>query len=296
MTTLRSGGDIVGLRSILDDLAMVFGSARQHFYQEIQQPDEEICLAKAALHIAQEEYPELDTEEYLNALDTMAVELQERLPASRYPLRMVQSINQYLYDDLGFAGNKTNYYDPRNSFLNQVIDRRLGIPITLSLVYLEVAQRVDFPMLGVGMPGHFLIRPDVPDIEIFVDPFHDGEILFPQDCQDRLSQIYQQPVTLQPEFLDVISKRQFLSRMLNNLKYIYLKQQDFTKALAAVERILLLFPDSTQELRDRGLLNYQLSYYPQALKDLQAYLTKVPHAEDAVVIDELIAKLWKLTN
>jgi len=224
---------------------MVFGSARQHFYQEIQQPDEKICLAKAALHIAQEEYPELDTEEYLNALDTMADELQERLPASRYPLRMVQSINHYLYDDLGFAGDKTNYYDPRNSFLNQVIDRRLGIPITLSLVYLEVAQRVDFPMLGVGMPGHFLIRPDVPDIEIFVDPFHDGEILFTQDCQDRLSQIYQQPVTLQPEFLDVISKRQFLSRMLNNLKYIYLKQQDFTKALGSVERILLLFPDST---------------------------------------------------
>jgi regulator of sirC expression with transglutaminase-like and TPR domain len=273
---------------------MVFGSARQHFYQEIQQPDGEISLGKAALHIAQEEYPELDTEEYLNALDTMANELQERLPTSRYPLRMVQSINQYLYSDLGFAGNQTNYYDPRNSFLNQVIDRRLGIPITLSLVYLEVAQRIDFPMVGVGMPGHFLIRPDVPEIEIFVDAFHGGEIMFVQDCQDRLSQIYQQPVTLQPEFLAVISKRQFLGRMLTNLKYIYLKQPDFVKSLAAVERILLLFPDSTVELRDRGLLNYQLGRYPQAIEDLQIYLSQVPQAEDAVVVEELLAKLRKL--
>lgn len=222
---------------------MNFTSARQYFYQEIQQPDECINLAKAALYIAQEEYPNLDPEEYLNALDTMAMELQERLPSSRYPLRIVQSINQYFYEDLGFNGNQTDYYNPRNSFLNDVIDRRLGIPITLALVYLEVARRIDFPMVGVGMPGHFLIRPDIPEIEIFVDAFNKGEVIFAQDCQKRLEQIYQQPVTLRPEFFAVVSRRQFLARMLTNLKYIYLKQQDLERSLAVVERILLLFPD-----------------------------------------------------
>jgi regulator of sirC expression with transglutaminase-like and TPR domain len=136
---------------------MNFSSARQLFYQEIQQPDGNIDLAKAALYIAQEEYPDLDVEYYLNALDTMAAEAKKRLPIGRYPLRVIQNINQYLYDDLGFAGNKKDYYNPRNSFFNDVIDRRLGIPISLALIYMEVAKRVDFPMVGVGMPLHFTI-------------------------------------------------------------------------------------------------------------------------------------------
>lgn len=272
---------------------MNFSSARQYFYQEIHQSDEHIDLAKAALYIAQEEYPDLDPEEYLNALDTMASEVQERLPESRYPLRMITSLNQYFYDDLGFAGNKTDYYDPRNSFLNDVIDRRLGIPITMALVYLEVAHRIDFPMVGIGMPGHFLIRPDIPDVEIFVDAFNRGEVMFAQDCQERLVQMFQQPVSLKPEFLAPVSKRQFLARMLTNLKYIYLKQQELEKTLAAVERILLLFPDVSLEVRDRGLLYYQLGHYPQAAKDLQSYLAKVPDAEDAVVIRRLLAEIGK---
>jgi regulator of sirC expression with transglutaminase-like and TPR domain len=270
---------------------MIFSSARQYFYQEIQQLDEHIDLAKAALYIAQEEYPDLDPEEYLNALDTMAVELQERLPDSRYPLRVIQCINQYLYDDLRFSGNKIDYYDPRNSFLNDVIDRRLGIPITLALVYLEVSRRIDFPMMGVGMPGHFLIRPDISDVEMFVDAFDRGNVIFSQDCQERLSDMFQQPVTLKPEFLAPVSNRQFLARMLTNLKFIYLKQQNLAKTLAAVDRILLLFPDVSLELRDRGLIYYQLGHYPQAADDLQTYLAKVPNAEDAIVIRRLLTEM-----
>ncbi|MBE9003496.1 SirB1 family protein [Fortiea sp. LEGE XX443] len=272
---------------------MNFSSARQYFYQEIQQPDEYINLAKAALYIAQEEYPSLDPEEYANALDTMAQEVQERLPASRYPLRLIQSVNQYLYDDLGFTGNRTNYYDPRNSFLNDVIDRRTGIPITLALIYLEITRRIDFPMVGVGLPGHFLIRPDIPDMEIFVDAFNGGEVMFTEDCQEKLTQMFQQPVSLKPEFLATVSNRQFLARMLTNLKYIYLKQQDLAKTLAAVERILLLFPTAMLEIRDRGLLYYQLGHHPQAVEDLQNYLFKVPDADDAVVIRRLLTELGK---
>lgn len=270
---------------------MNFSSARQYFYQEIQQPDEYIDLAKAALYVAQEEYPGLDVEEYLNALDTMADEVGERLPSSRYPLRVIQSINRYLYDDLGFVGNQTDYYDPCNSFFNDVIDRRLGIPITLSLVYLEIARRIDFPMEGVGMPGHFLIRPTISEMEIFVDAFNRGEVMFAADCQDKLTQMFQQPVTLRPEFLATVSKRQFLARLLTNLKYIYLKQHQLEKSLGVVERILLLFPDALSELRDRGFLYYQLGYYPQATEDLQKYLKNAPDAEDATSIRWLLKEL-----
>ncbi|BAY40110.1 hypothetical protein NIES2111_44920 [Nostoc sp. NIES-2111] len=270
---------------------MNFSSARQYFYQEIQQSEEDIDLARAALYIAKEEYPRLDTKEYLNALNTMAMEVEERLPSSRYPLRVIQGINQYLYDDLGFAGNQQDYYDPRNSFLNDVIERRVGIPITLALVYLEIAKRIDFPMEGVGLPGHFLIRPAISDMEIFVDAFNRGEVLFAQDCQDKLNQMFQQSVTLRPEFLATISKRQFLARMLTNLKYIYLRKQDIEKSLSVVERILVLFPEATSELRDRGLLYYQLGYYPQASEDLETYLANVPNAEDAATIRRLLGEI-----
>ncbi|NJL61948.1 MAG: tetratricopeptide repeat protein [Methylacidiphilales bacterium] len=266
-------------------------SARQYFYQEIQQPDKYIDLAKAALFIAQEEYPHLEPDEYLNALDTIALDLQERLPSDRYPMKVIQVINQYLYEDLGFAGNTDNYYDPCNSFLNDVIDRRTGIPITLAVVYLEIARRIDFPMVGIGMPGHFLIRPDVEDMEIFVDAFHGGEIMFPQDCEDRLSQVYQQPVILQPEYLPILTKTQILARMLSNLKYIYLNQQELEKALAVVERILLLTPDVIIEIRDRGLLSYQLGRFHQAEHDLQRYLQETPKARDINVIRQLLNQL-----
>ncbi|MBD1890331.1 SirB1 family protein [Coleofasciculus sp. FACHB-SPT9] len=264
---------------------------RLSFYQEINQPDEQINLAKAALDIAQEEYPDLDPDEYLNALDTMAAEIQERLPAQRYPLRVIQTINQYLYDDLGFTGNNENYYDPRNSFLNDVIDRRTGIPIALALVYLEIARRIDFPMVGVGMPGHFLIRPQFEDVGIFVDAFHRGEILFEQDCRDRLAKIYQQSVQLQATFVEPVSSRRFLTRMLTNLKMIYLNRQELQKALATVERILLLFPDAPMELRDRGLLYFQMGRWSEASQDLNIYLAILPNAEDAGVIRQLLTQI-----
>jgi len=266
----------------------------RNFYQEINQPDEQIDLAKAALYIAQEEYPDLDIDEYLNALDTMADELQERLSAQQYPLRIVQSINQYLYDDLGFTGNTTDYNNPRNSFLNDVLDRRTGIPITLSLVYLEVARRIDFPMVGVGMPGHFLIRPDIAEMEIFVDAFNCGEILFAEDCQKLLTQIYGEPIELKSDSYPV-NHRQFLARMLTNLKMIYLEQQEWEKAIAAVERILLLFPDLPVELRDRGLLYYQTGDWTAASTHLETYLAKVPSAKDDLAIHQLLNYISRKT-
>lgn len=261
------------------------------FDNEIQQPDAQIDLAKAALYIAQAEYPDLDIAAYLNALDVMADEVEERLPVERYPLRIIRSLNQYFYEDLGFTGNTNDYYDPRNSFLNEVIDRRTGIPITLSLVYLEVSRRLDFPMVGINMPGHFLIRPQFEEVGIFVDAFNRGEILFEQDCEERLTQMYGRPIALQPQFLSPVSNRQFLARILTNLKLIYLNNKILSKALAAVDRILLLFPDAPLELRDRGLLSYQLGQWSQASQDLEVYLAMLPNAEDATAIRRLLDQL-----
>lgn len=270
---------------------MEFPQARQRFYSETRQPDEQINLAKAALYIAQEEYPKLDVDEYLKALDTMAAELSERLPEEKYPMRTIQAINSYLYEELGFAGNTSNYYDPRNSFLHQVIDRRTGIPITLSLVYLEIAKRIDFPMVGIGMPGHFIIRPNFEDSGIFVDAFNKGEVLFPEDCEERIRGIFNREVPLRPEFFQAIDKRGFLARMLGNLKMIYLQKGEAKKCLAAIERILLLFPDAPLELRDRGLLYYQSQSWSLARQDLETYLTQVPHAPDAPLIRQVLDRM-----
>jgi regulator of sirC expression with transglutaminase-like and TPR domain len=268
---------------------MDFPIARQQFIQEIQQPT--LDLARAALLLAQEEYPDLDLDVYLNRLNSMAAAIADRLPSERYPLRIIQTINRYLYDDLQFSGNQENYYDPRNSYLNEVIDRRMGIPITLSLVYLEVAKRLDFPMEGVGLPGHFLIRPVAADMEILVDPFHRGEVLFAEDAQERLSQIYGRSIPMQPEFLEATSPRQFLARMLTNLKVIYLNSGDLRRGRAASDRILLLFPDAAHERRDRGLLAYQLGDWSQARLDLSQYLEQMPNATDAATVRQLLDRM-----
>ena len=271
---------------------MNYPKYQQLFYSEINQSDEKIDLAKAALYLALEyDEPEFDPNEYLNALDTMADEVREKLPETTYPLIIIKTINRYMYDDLGFTGNTIDYYDPANSFLNQVIERRRGIPITLSLVYLEIAKRINFPMVGIGMPGHFLIRPDFEEVGIYVDPFNQGEILFPEDCQQRLAEIYGQPVELQPQFLRSVSHKQFLARMLTNLKVIYLNRNEGLRATAAIDRILLLFPDAVIERRDRGILYYQLNHWAKAREDLETYLVHRPNAEDAVIILELLARI-----
>jgi regulator of sirC expression with transglutaminase-like and TPR domain len=202
------------------------------FLVEIDRADPEINLAKAALHIAQIEYPNLDIDRYLGILETMAAEVAKKIPENKYPLKIIQTINQYLFTDLKFYGNSDDYYNPCNSFLNDVLDRQTGIPLTLALVYLELAKRIDFPMVGIGMPGHFLIRPNFEDCEIFVDVFDRGEILFVEDCRQKLINIYQRDIPiLPPEILQPVTNRQILLRMLNNLQSIYLNQPNFDRAL-----------------------------------------------------------------
>ncbi|HZG38339.1 MAG TPA: tetratricopeptide repeat protein [Nodosilinea sp.] len=264
---------------------------RERLYQELQRPIDQVSLARAALYIAQEDYPYLVVDDYLARLDRMAETLRQKLPADPYPLKIIGAINDYLYADLNFRGNSIDYYDPRNSFLNQVLERQVGIPITLSLVYLELANRVGFPMVGISMPGHFLIRPTVAEMDIFVDPFHRGEIMFEQDCQERLKQMFGDSARLEPQYLAPITPTTFLVRMLTNLKMIYLQNRDVPKALDAINRILLIHPETVTEWRDRGLIHYQQGLLDQARLDLERYLYQHPDAADAFEIRRVIEQI-----
>lgn len=270
---------------------MDFSAARQRFLQEVRQPETEINVARAALFIAQEAYPVLDVELCLGDLQAIADDIRPQLPTERYPLKILQTINGMLFETLGFQGDSEDYYNPDNSYLNVVLERRRGIPITLALVYLEVAARLDFPMVGIGLPGHFVVQPAVENGEIFVDVFHGGELLFPQDCEALLEKIYGEPVPLESRFLKPVTPKLFLMRMLANLKGIYVNQQAFPLALSVVDRMLILFPDDVQQIRDRGLLHYQVGNATEAQWDLEQYLTLEPQAADQAMIRHLLTQL-----
>ncbi|MEO0456004.1 MAG: transglutaminase-like domain-containing protein [Cyanobacteria bacterium P01_A01_bin.114] len=270
---------------------MTFPLARQRFYREISQPDAQIDLAIAALYIAQEDYPTLDPAVYLKTLDTLAAEVEKHLPVARYPLKVIQIINQYLFDELGFAGNQQDYYDPRNSYLHEVIDRRIGIPITLSLLYLEIAKRVGFPMAGVGMPGHFLICPTVDEMAVFVDPFNRGEVMFAADCESKFRQLYGPEAQWHDDFLSPVSPKPFLVRLLTNLKMIYLNRRQFERSITILDRLLLLYPDTAYEYRDRGLIHYHLKNYTAAKQDLKQYLLASSNPSDTAKIEALLAQI-----
>ena len=262
-----------------------------NFAQEVNCSDESINLARASLYCAQAEYPELEVAEYLQQLDHIAEDIAVKLPKNRYPLQIIKTINHHLYNYLEFRGNSQDYYNPKNSFLNDVLELRTGIPLTLAIIYLEIAKRLDFPMLGIGMPGHFIIRPDFDDAGIFVDAFNQGEILFKEDCEAKLQQLYQQPVKLEPRFLAPVNNRQILARMLTNLKQIFLHRRQYNKVLAIISGLLILYPNNANELRDRGLLYYELKLLPEASQDLHAYLKFASYSDEYQMIKMLLSKI-----
>jgi regulator of sirC expression with transglutaminase-like and TPR domain len=273
---------------------LTLSPARQKFWQIAHIPDSQMSmdhLLEGMLAIAWEEYPRMDLGHYRDICDRMVTDLQPRIAKIAYPMKVIQEINQYLFVDQGFCGNDQDYYDPRNSFVNDLLDRRLGIPLTLSLLYMIISDRLGFPMDGISFPAHFIIRPRHPDLEIFIDPYHRGEILFPEDCAAKLKQLYGYEIPLQPQFLETATIRRILERLLNNLKMIYLRRREPIKALAAIERSLMLNPDVPTQWRDRGLICYQLDRHTEARIDLENYLQKVPYAEDGRIILQLINEM-----
>ncbi len=267
------------------------------FREAVELPDDEIDLGRAALAIAQEEYPTIDIQTYLERLDQLAAVVRDRSSGENSPYRLIASLNYVLFTQEGYRGNHDDYYDPKNSFLNDVIERRIGIPIALSVLYMEVARRADLGLHGVGFPGHFLVKyaGDEGEIvpEIVIDPFDKGEVRTTEELQEMLDRLYGGKVRLQPEFLSRLSNKQIIQRMLANLKAIYVREENFLKAVSVVERLVILDPASAQEIRDRGLLYLKLECFQQAVDDLETYLRLAPDNPDAEEVREQVVALKK---
>jgi len=257
----------------------------------IRQPEAEIDLAEAALLIAGEEYPDLDMAAYLAVLARMGAEARRRTGGCGSAVSALEALNHYLFDELGFAGNTEEYYDPRNSYLNEVLDRRTGIPISLSAVYMTVARHGGLPVWGVGFPSHFLVKLATEGEEIILDPFNRGAILTDADCQRLLHRVTEGKVPFSRDLLGATGTKAILARMLGNLKGIYSATRQYAKALSCVERILLLTPEAPREIRDRGLLLAQMHRTEEAILGLTRYLQQSPRPEDAARVKEQLRAL-----
>lgn len=266
-------------------------SARSQLAALVARPDAELDLARSALLIAAEEYPQLRPEAYLQRLDLFAERVRDRLSNETAGPVVLQELSRVLFVEEGLRGNTSAYYDPRNSFLNDVLDRRLGIPLTLSIICLEVGWRLGLPLAGVNFPGHFLVRYEGEAVRLLVDPFQAGLIRFEDEAQDLLDRVYGGTVRLQESFLRPATRKDMLVRLLSNLKSIYRNARDDVHALHAVDRILLIRPDATEELRDRGFLLARIGREAEAAADLRRYLDALPHAPDAERVRLLLREL-----
>ena len=271
--------------------------AREEFRRLIERPDAEIPLAEAALWIAAEGRPEVDVAGALELLDRLAERAAPGL-ASRSEAERIARLNHHLFVHERFAGNRSDYEDPQNSFLDVVLERRLGIPITLSVVYVEVGRRLGLAVSGVGFPGHFLAKVATEAGEVVVDPFY-GCVLDAEGCADRLRQVAGPTAELDDAMLASASHRAILRRILGNLKHIHVVREEYARALACCERILLLSPDDPIERRDRGLVYRELECFGPALADLDYFLTRAPQHPTApalVVLRDELARQARFLN
>ena len=241
-------------------------------------PEDKIDLARAALIIAADEYSDLDIPHYLGVLDEMAEQLRPRFDTSAASIEQVSFLNDHLFGTLGFRGNRDVYYDPRNSYLNDVLDRRLGIPITLSVVYIEIGRRLGCPLSGVAMPGHFVVKWKTDDLVIFIDPFNEGQII--GQFALAMDSAEHQAMMARLRWMESASAKQILARMLANLHSILIKTDAYASALSVVEKILILQPDAPDILREAGLLAYQLKSYRRAANYLRDYMARYPNSQN----------------
>ncbi len=256
--------------------------------------EDAIDLARAALLIAAEEYADLDPSDYLGRLDGLGVTLRERLKGQADPEHQVAVLNALLFGEEGFRGNDSAYYDPRNSYLNEVMDRRVGIPITLSLIYVEVGRRAGLPLDGIGLPSHFIVG----GAGLLIDPFNCGRLLSVADCEVLLRRAYGGSAVLEPSHLQPTPRRMVLARLITNLKLAYQRQGDFRRAVRSSEQLSVVLPTAA-ELRDRGLLRFRMADLVGAEADLRQYLEFDPAAADADQIRrqlELIRDLHERRN
>jgi regulator of sirC expression with transglutaminase-like and TPR domain len=245
-----------------------------------------VALDTAALEMAAIERPSLDPAPYLEMLDRIASELDTRLGGhgGADGPRFVRIANQYLFEELGFRGNDTDYYDPANSCLDVVLDRRTGIPISLSVVYIEVARRLAKPVWGIGLPGHFVVQYSDLEYSTYIDPFHAGKLLTEDDCAKLAREITGVDLSAEPSTLAPVGTRYILVRMLNNLRSAYFRVKQYAKAGAVMDLLVEAFPDNADYYKTRGVARLHLREFVAAKRDLEQYLKLSPNAQDRAEI------------
>jgi len=246
----------------------------------LQDDRSEVPLDVAALELARVEFPQLDPKASLIRLDNLAAEIQSQLTTNASGLDFISATNQLLFEILDFRGDEQNYYDPRNSCLNSVLTRRLGIPITLSVLYIEIARRLSRPVYGVGLPGHFIVAYEDRNSRYWIDPFHGGRILSFADCCALAKETAGVNLQTNPAVLAPVNKRQILVRMLSNLKAIYLRGGAFDKARQVLDLLILAMPDYAEEYLHRGLIHLRQFNHQAAKVDLETYLRLEPNAPE----------------
>ena len=269
--------------------------AYQRFADLMRLPDEQIDLIEAALVIATESYPDLDIETYLQKFAELSQAAQQALQGGKTEKECALQLCDFLFTQQGFVGSHKDYYDPRNSFLNEVLDRRLGIPITLALLYIGVARNCGWEMYGINFPGHFLTKYVGPTEEIIIDPFV-GKILDRAECQIRYQAIMRTRQILAEDHLQKAQSKEILVRMLRNLKNIYLKKNELEPALSCCNRILLALPNSFMELHNRGVIYFQLECFPEAQADLERLLLLAPPHARKEEVQYILSKIRQHTR
>ena len=257
----------------------------------VLRPEDDIDLARAALLIAAEDEPGLDVDAEIARLESWARELNGRLDPQWNSLQRLARLRTFMFEELGFKGDVQNYYSPQNSRLHSVMSRRLGIPLTLSIVFMELGWRIGVPFVGVGFPGHFLVRLTGEPGDLLLDPFDHGTSVHEEDCRRMIETSTGGTVQFDERMIRSIGKRDMIARLLYNLKVACLKIGDDQRALSAIDRLLLLHPDDAVEHRDRGMLHYKLDQYRPARADLRAYLKLRPDALDKEVIDRHLSAI-----
>ena len=266
----------------------------ERFRRIVAGEDAAINLAEAALLIAAEEYRDLDVAAYLARLDDMAAALRRRLRPDISQADTVIALNRFLFDEHGFTGDAANYYDVRNSFFNEVLDRKRGIPITLAMVYLEIGRRIGLPVQGVSFPAHFLVKCPLREGTVVLDPYAKGASLSFDDLRQRVKALRNGVTPTRSMVADMLaaaSNKEIIVRVLRNLKGIYWHRKEWAKALPAADRIISVMPDMAEEYRDRGMIYHNLECFRAALFDLQAYLSMLPVARDADSVRQQVIEL-----
>lgn len=266
------------------------------YFESLVRDDEHFPLLEAAASIAQDEYPDLDIQQVLGDVDQLQARLHRRVSNDAPPLQRLRALAQFFYRDMGFGGNVNNFYDPDNSHLNAVLKTRRGIPISLAVLWLELAQGLGLKAMGVGFPGHFMVKVSLPQGQVVVDPFT-GESLSREDLIERL-QPHQQAMGLVGDnevplglYLQPCPPRDIVARMLRNLKEIHRTAEDWPRLLAVSERLVRLLPTVWDELRDRGLVLAELGYLQQAERDLAGYLVQADDAPDRDAIAQRLREI-----